>query len=74
MKKKVAVFATEKDLSIGLTFYGVSASLVAEFVEKIVKPYHRGSMNVAIQDLLHKTLGEQDFVLSHITHVRSAGT
>ncbi len=74
MKKKVAVFATEKDLSIGLTFHGVSPSLVAEFVEKIVKPYYRGNMNAAIQDLLHKTLGEQEFVLSHITHVRSAGT
>jgi hypothetical protein len=41
---------------------------------KIVKPYYSGNMNVAIQDLLHKTLAEQDFIQSHITHIRSAGT
>jgi hypothetical protein len=35
--------------------------------------YYSGRMNAAIQDLLRKALAEQDFVLSHITHVRSAG-
>jgi hypothetical protein len=28
-------------------------------------------MNAAFQDLIHKALTEQDFVLSHITHIRS---
>jgi hypothetical protein len=28
-----------------------------------------GNMNAAIQDLLHKTLAKQDFLLSQITHI-----
>ena len=71
MKKKTQVLATEDDLLLDLTFHGVPASLLSEFAEKIVKPYYRGNMNAAIQDLLHKTIAEQDFIQSHITHVRS---
>ena len=74
MQKKPLVLATQDDLLVDLTFHSVSASLLAEFAEKIVKPYYNGNMNVAIQDLLHKTLSEQDFIQSHITHIRSAGT
>jgi hypothetical protein len=48
--------------------------LLAEFAEKIVRPYYVGNMNAAIQDLIHKALAEQDFFLSHITHVRSVET
>jgi hypothetical protein len=48
--------------------------LLLEFAQKIVRIYYGGNMNAAIQDLLHKALAEQDFVLSHITHLRSAGT
>jgi hypothetical protein len=29
-------------------------------------------MNAAIQDLLHKTIAEQGFFLSHITHIGNA--
>ena len=71
MKKKTQVLATEDDLLLDLTFHSVPASLLSEFAEKIVKPYYRGNMNAAIQDLLHKTIAEQDFVLSHITHIKS---
>ena len=71
MKKKTALLATETDLLVDLTFHNIAASLLTEFAEKIVRPYYAGNMNAAIQDLLHKTLAEQDFVLSHITHVRS---
>ena len=71
MKKKTQVLATEDDLLLNLTFHSVPASLLFEFAEKIVKPYYRGNMNAAIQDLLHKTIAEQDFIQSHITHVRS---
>jgi hypothetical protein len=74
MKKKLAVLATEDDLLVDLTFHSVPASLLTEFAEKIVRPYFRGNINAAIQDLLHKTLAEQDFLLSHITHVRSVET
>ena len=71
MKKKIAVLATEDDLLVDLTFHNVPASLLTEFAEKIVRPYYQGNVNAAIQDLIHKTLTEQDFVLSHITHTRS---
>ena len=71
MKKKTQILATEDDLVVDLTFHKIPASLLSEFAEKIVRPYYAGNMNAAIQDLLHKTLAEQDFVLSHITHVRS---
>jgi hypothetical protein len=72
MKKKTQILATEDDLLLDLTFHSVPASLLSEFAEKIVKPYYRGNLNAAIQDLLHKTIAEQDFVLSHITHLKSA--
>ncbi len=65
---------TEDELLVDLTFHNVPASLLSEFAEKIVHPYYNGNMNAAIQDLLQKTLAEQDLVLSHITHVRNAGT
>ena len=71
MKNRVAVLATE-DLLVDLTFHSVPASLLSEFAEKIVRPYYSDNMNAAIQDLLHKTLAEQDFIQSHITHTRSA--
>ena len=61
----------ESDLLVDLTFHGVSASLLTEFAEKIVRPYYGGNLNAAVQDLLHKAISEQDFVLSHITHVRN---
>ena len=74
MKKKTQILATENDILVDLTFHSVPASLLTEFAEKIVRPYYAGNMNAAIQDLLHKTIAEQDFLLSHITHVRSVET
>ena len=70
MNKK-QIILTEEDILVDLTLNNVSASLLSEFTEKIVRPYYAGNMNAAIQDLLHKTLAEQDFLLSHITHVRA---
>jgi hypothetical protein len=72
MKKKTQMIELENDLLIDLTFHSLPASLLAEFAEKIVKPYYSGNLNAAIQDLLHKTLAEQDFIQSHITHVRNS--
>ena len=71
MKKKSSAQIMENDLLVDLTFHDIPASLLAEFAEKIVKPYYRGNMNAAIQDLIQKTLAEQEFVLSHITHIRN---
>ena len=70
MKRKAQVLAVEDDLLVDLTFHSVPASLLTEFAEKIVKPYYGGNMNAAVQDLIVKALAEQDFVLSHITHLR----
>ncbi len=74
MRKKSSLISTEEQLLVDLTFHKVPAPLLSEFAEKIVKPYYGGNINAAIQDLLHKALAEQDFVLSHITHIRNAGT
>jgi hypothetical protein len=63
--------ATENDFLVDLTFNSFPASLLSEFAEKIVRPYYKGNMNAAFQDLVHKALTEQDFILSHITHIRS---
>jgi hypothetical protein len=73
MKKKTAVLMTEDDLLVDLTLHDVPASSLAEFAEKIVRPYFGGKMNAAIQDLIHKAIAEQDFVYSHVTHIRNAG-
>ncbi len=70
--KKTVVLSTEEDLLVDLTFHNISASLLTEFAEKIVKPYYNGNLNVAIQDLISKVLSEQDFIHCHITHVRNA--
>jgi len=72
MKKKTTLLMEEDELLVDLTFHDVPASLLSEFAEKIVRPYYSGNLNAAIQDLLRKTLDEQDFLLSRITHVRRA--
>lgn len=74
MKKKTAVLATEDDLLVDLTFHNVPATLLSHFAEEIVQPYYAGNLNAAFQDLIQKALSEQDFVHSHITHIRSMET
>jgi len=74
MKKKATTLTAEEDLRVDLTFHSVPASLLNEFAEKIVWPYYKGNLNSAVQDLIHKALAEQDFVLSRITHIRSTET
>ena len=71
MEKKTAVSTTEDDLLVDLTFRSVPASLLSEFAEKIVRPYYGGNLNAAVQDLIHKALAEQEFVHSHVTHIKS---
>ena len=70
MKKKTIVLAAEEELALDLTMHDVPAKLIAEFAEKIVRPYYNGNLNTAIQDLINKALSEQDCVHSHITHIR----
>lgn len=72
MKKRTALLAMEEELLVDLTFHEVPASIITQFAEKIVSPYYNGNLNAAIQDLIQKALTEQEFVLSHITHVRNS--
>ena len=74
MKKRTTVLATEEDLLVDLTLHNFPASLLTEFAEKIVRPYYKANMNAAVQDLIQKTIAEQDFIQSHITHVRTVET
>jgi hypothetical protein len=70
MKKKKLSVQVEQDLLVDLTLHNLPGSLVTEFIEKIARPYYRGNVNGALQDLLLMTLAEQDFVHSHIVYVR----
>ena len=74
MKKRTAALATEDDLLVDLTLHNVPASLLTEFAEKTVRPYYGVNLSAAIQDLLHKALAEQDFLYSHIVHLRRLET
>ena len=72
MRKKTAPLTLEEDLSVDLTVHDFQASLITEFAEKIVRPYYGGNLNAAIQDLISKALSEQDYVHSHITHIKNS--
>ena len=71
MKKKSSALLMENDLHVDLTLHNVSAGLLTEFVQKIVQPYYAGNLNASIQDLIQKVLCEEDFILSHVTHLRA---
>jgi len=66
MKKKIAVLATEDDLSVDLTLHDFSATLLTEFAESIVRPYFKGNISDAIKDLIQKAVREENFVRSHV--------
>jgi len=67
MVKKTSLLATQEELLVNLTLHNVPALLLSDFAEKIVRPYYSGNLNAAIQDLINKTLSEQEFIHSHIT-------
>lgn len=66
MKKKVTVLAAEVDFSVDLTLHDISASLLTEFAEKIVRPYYSGNTSDAVKDLMQKAIKEEDFVSSYV--------
>jgi hypothetical protein len=71
MKHKQTIMANEQEFTINLTLHDYPASLLTEFIENIVEPYYNGNLNAAIQDLMHKTIAEQEFIHSHITMIRN---
>jgi uncharacterized protein (DUF2164 family) len=75
VRKKQAIMANEEqEFAVNLTLRDFPASLLTEFVENIVGPYYDVNLNAAVQDLMHKSLAEQEFVHNHITMVRDNGT
>lgn len=75
MKKKQTVMADEEEeFAVNLTLHDFPAALLTEFAEKIVGPFYDGNLNAAVQDLMQKSLADQEFVHSHITMVRDRGT
>jgi hypothetical protein len=69
MKRKQGTLtenATEDDLLVDLTFHGVSAALLTEFAQKIVRPYYHGNLNQALKDLMEKAITEQQLLQNHI--------
>jgi alanine-alpha-ketoisovalerate/valine-pyruvate aminotransferase len=64
--KKTAVITFENDLSVDLTLHDFSATLLAEFAEKIVRPYYSSNMNTAVKDLMQKAVKEETFVLNRV--------
>jgi hypothetical protein len=75
MKRKRAILESEEEeIFINLTLHNIPGSIIAEFSEKIVSTYYNGNLNAAIQDLITKELSEQEFVHSHITHIRRSQT
>jgi len=69
MKRKTIVLPTEDDLLVDLTFHDVSATLLTEFAEKIVRPYYSGNMSEALRGIIRKAIREENFVLCHIRSV-----
>ena len=72
-KKQLVVSDMQEELEINLTLHNFPASLLTEFVEKIVEPYYNSNLNAAVQDLMHINIAEQEFVHSRITMVRNKG-
>ncbi len=60
----------QEEFAINLTLHNYPASVLTEFIENIVEPYYNGNLNAAIQDLMHKTIAEQEFVHNHIPMIR----
>jgi hypothetical protein len=49
----------EDDMFVDLTIHDVSASLLKEFAERIIKSYYAGGVSDAIKDLVRKAINEE---------------
>ena len=56
-------------LNVDLTLHDFDASLLSEFVEKIVKPYYKGDTAKAVAAFMHRALVEENFVGKHVEQV-----
>ncbi len=73
MKNKTATLLPAKDdLFVDLTFHNFPASLIAEFSQKIVTPFYKGNLAVAIQDMMEEAISEETILSSHITQAKAS--
>jgi hypothetical protein len=68
---KQAQIPTEEDIQIDLTFHGFSASLLKEFIQKIVKPHFEGNMNAAVRCLIQHAINEETIVNQTIIYEKT---
>ena len=53
---------TEEELRISLVLYDLPASMLKEFLIRIVKPYFNGNLNEAIKKLIDKAIIEETII------------
>ena len=72
MKKKVALTETDTEdaLQINLTIHNFPVTLLAEFAQKIVRPYYKDNLNRALKELMEKAITEQQILKKHILKTR----
>jgi hypothetical protein len=70
MKKKTVAIQGEAGLFVDLTIHNISAFLLTEFVEKIVRPHYSANMSDALKDLMRNAIREENFVRHHIKAVQ----
>ena len=70
MEKKNVTLTTMDEFPVDLNFHNVPACLIAEFAEKVVKPYYGGDLNAAFQGLVCKAIAEQDLVKSRLSRAK----
>jgi hypothetical protein len=58
-------------MNVDLTLHNFDASLLSEFVEKIVKPYYKGDTAKAVAAFMHRALVEENFVNVHVEVVEA---
>ena len=54
------------DLLVDLTFHNVSAGLLMEFADEIVRPYYAGNLNRALKDLIKNAITKQQPLQDHL--------
>lgn len=56
----------ENELLVDLTLHDFPVSLLRDFAVEVAKPNYSGNLTAALQDLMQKALGDQEFVARHI--------
>lgn len=70
MKKRAVNMQSEASLFVDLTIHDISAFLITEFLEKIVRPYYSANTSKALKDLILSAIREEDFILDHIKETK----